>query len=320
MTVSTEVPTPDPTPITVENRMSLRERLTNNPVVLKELRGRMRGNRAFIVLTVFLVLMGGFALLLYSSYALSSNDVYGPNGQLVGKIVFGGLVGIELFLVTFIAPALTTGAISGERERQTFDLLRTTLLPASSLVLGKLISALSYVVLLLFAAVPLQSLAFLLGGVAAEELWISLVVLLVTALAFGSVGIFFSSMMKRTLGASVLTYAFALLTTLGLPILMIMMLPFLDSFFYSSGGPGAVMEGIIMVVFWLLMSINPLATAIGTEVLLVEEQTAFYYPYTLNSGITLPLVSPWILYTIFYLFFSLLLIFFSILLVRRKDK
>ena len=38
--------------------------LLRNPVVLKELRGRMRGPRAFVVLTVYLTLMSGFATLL----------------------------------------------------------------------------------------------------------------------------------------------------------------------------------------------------------------------------------------------------------------
>src|SRR5258707_12912768 len=140
-------------------------RLFSNPVVLKELRGRMRGTRAFVVLTVYLTLMSGFALLLYVLYATSLNYSGVTPGGTIGRVLFIGIVGVELFLVTFIAPTFTAGAISGERERQTYDLLRTTLLPASRLIIGKLISALSYVFLLLLAAIPLQSLAFLFGGV-----------------------------------------------------------------------------------------------------------------------------------------------------------
>ena len=88
-------------------------------------------------------------------------------------MVFAAVLGIQAFLIVFIGPAFTAGAISGEKERQTYDLLRTTLLPAGALVRGKLISALGYVFLLVFASVPLQSVAFLLGGVALEELIIS---------------------------------------------------------------------------------------------------------------------------------------------------
>jgi hypothetical protein len=280
----------------------------------------MRGNRAFVVLTVYLGLMAMFTTLLYLAYTASTSNVYGPSSQIAGKVVFAGLVGIELFLVCFIAPAFTAGAISGERERQTYELLRTTLLPARSLVLGKLTSALSFIILLLFAAVPLQSLAFLLGGVAPEEVLISLVVLLVTALAAGAAGIFFSALMRRTLGASVLTYAFALISVLGLPLLMITFIPAYDIFFYGYGSsPSPILQAILVYAFGILVCLNPLATGLFTEIILVDQQSAFGMSYTLSNGSTIPLVSPWIPYTFFCLFFSLVVTLITIQMVKRKE-
>src|SRR5512136_1476050 len=209
-------------------RRTFREWLTRNPVTLKELRGRMRGSRAFVVLIIYLALMSVFVTLLYALYVTSGSSYAGPGGysagpdrQYLGKFVFGSVVGIELLLVCFICPAFTVGAISGERERQTYDLLRTTLLRARTLITGKLVSALSYVGLLLVAALPLQSLAFLLGGVAPEEVAIGSLLLLSTAFLYSAAGIFFSSFMRRTLGATILTYAFVLLDTLGLPLVLL---------------------------------------------------------------------------------------------------
>src|SRR5690606_31149931 len=100
-------------------------------------------------------------------------------------------IGIEMMLVAFIAPAFTAGAISGEREHQTYELLRTTLLAPSKLVLGKLLAALFYVLLLLLAAVPLQSIAFFFGGVAETEVILAFVILFVTALLFCTMGLYF---------------------------------------------------------------------------------------------------------------------------------
>lgn len=297
---------------------TLRERLLANPVTLKELRGRMRGTRAFVVLTVYLVLMSGFASLLYFAYAASTNVTTGPQGQIVGKIVFGGIVGIELFLVCFISPAFTAGAISGEREHRTYDLLRTTLLPARSLVTGKLTSAVSFIILLLLAAVPLQSLAFLLGGVAPEEVLISLGILVTTALAFGTVGVFFSALMRRTLGASVLTYSFALLATLGLPLLLLTLIPITSVFYYNT--PEPLVEALLIYGGGFLVAINPVATAIATEVILVQEHTAFYFTIPLNNGVTIPLISPWLVYIPFYLLLSAVLLLLSIAIVRRVEK
>jgi len=304
--------------------VTLSERLTANPVILKELRGRMRGWRAFIVLTLYLLVMSSFVTLLYVAFAASTNTAYnGGSGQQIGKFVFAGTVGIELLLACFIAPAFTSGAISGERERQTFDLLRTTLLPAWSLVLGKLGSALLYTFLLFLAALPLQSLAFLLGGVEPMELAIASVLLVATAYLFGSAGVFFSSLMRRTLGATVLTYAFAIMATLGLPIAMLVMLPLTALFSYNS--PGVLFQTVMIYGFGFLIMINPAATAIATEVILMEEQTYFFFtqsvynPQTGNS-IILPLVSPWLPYVGFALVFGTGLVLLSILAVRRTER
>ena len=314
------VPAPNPPAPSAPPARGLRQWLTRNPVVLKELRGRMRGPRAFIVLTVYLLLMSGFVTLLYMVYIASTNDVYnGTSSQVVGKFVFGAVVGIELLLVCFIAPAFTAGAISGERERQTYDLLRTTLLSATGLVLGKLASALSFILLLLIAAFPLQSLAFLLGGVSPEEVVIATLVLVATAFLFGASGVFFSSFMRRTLGSTVLTYAFALMATLGLPLILMAVLPLTNLFFYNTT-PGPLLEAALIYGLGLLIVTNPIATAVATEVLLVTEQTAFYFEIPLSNGVNVPLISPWAPFIVFCLLLGALMTLASILAVKRAEQ
>jgi len=310
-------PAPAPSPA---SRRRFRGLFARNPVMIKELRGRMRGPRAFVVLTVYLLLMSAFVTLLYVVYVASTNNVYsGTNAQLIGKFVFGAVVGIELLLVCFIAPAFTAGAISGERERQTYDLLRTTLLPARSLVLGKLASALSYILLLLVAAFPLQSLAFLLGGVAPEEVLIASGLLIATAFLFGASGIFFSSLMRRTLGSTVLTYAFALMATLGLPLILVALLP-LGSLFFNNAPPGPAVEAVLFYSFGVLIAINPVATAVATEILLVDQQSAFYFTVPLSNGTNLPFISPWLPFMIFCFVMGAIMTTISILAVRRAER
>ncbi len=305
---------------------TLREILTRNPVVLKELRGRMRGARAFVLLTFHILAMSGFVTLLYAAYTASASSPYsGFDRQALGKVVFFGVVGIELLMVCFITPSFTVNAISGERERQTYDLLRTTLLSARALVFGKLASAMSFVLLLLLAAFPLQSLAFLLGGIAPEEVAIASLLLFVTAFLYGAAGILFSSIMRRTLGATVLTYSFVLLTTLGLPIILIATLPILGVIGFSSNTPPIILQVVLIYGLGLFICTNPLAAGIASEVILLENNTVFYFtqsiydPNTSNS-IQLPLVSPWLPFAVFALLFGLVLIFLSILAVRRAER
>ena len=85
----------------------------------------------------------------------AGGDCPGLNAVIRSATLAAGVVGIELLLIIFIAPSFTSGAITGERERQTYDLLRTTLLATPSFITGKLESSLGYILLLLLAAIPL---------------------------------------------------------------------------------------------------------------------------------------------------------------------
>lgn len=297
-------------------------RLRQNPVVVKELRSRMRAGRGFIVLTVYLILLSALVSLVYFIIIASNNASTGQvDRQILGKTVFGAVVAMELMLVCFIAPALTAAAISSERERQTYDLLRTTLLPARSLVFGKLTSALSFLLLLLLAAFPLQSLAFLFGGVAFEEVIIASIVLVVTALAFSAIGLFFSSFIKTTLASTVIAYVASILLVFGIPMLIFSLLLPLGAFFSgATNNLGVAGELALILGGWLLVSINPVATIIATEVILVESQSAFYTNIPITNGVQVPFISPWISYTILFFLASILLIKLSVRFVKQVEK
>lgn len=291
-----------------------------NPVVLKELRGRMRGLRAFVILTVYLSLMSAFVGVINILYGLSANQMYSPySTQTLGKNIILGLIFIELLLACFITPAVTASAVSGERERQTLDILRTTLLPTPALVLGKLGSALVFVVLLLLAAVPLQSLSFLLGGVAPPDLAIATVILLATAFLFGSAGVFFSTVMRRTLGATVLTYAFALASTLGLPL---MLLPW--AIFGSGLYLPIAFQAMSRYATEAFVITNPFATALVTQSVIESQHSYFYYTTAMysnfGSSIILPFLSPWLPFALFCAAAGGLMLLISIGLVRRAER
>jgi ABC-2 type transport system permease protein len=289
-----------------------------NPVMLKEIRGRMRGVRAFVVLTVYLGLMSGFTALLYLVYLPINQQTGSAAAGEVGRVLFMGIVGIELMLIIFIAPAFTAGAITGERERQTYDLLRTTLLPSPSFVIGKLESALSYVLLLLLAAIPLQSIAFLFGGVSELELILSFEILMVTAVTLGTVGIFFSAIAPRTLSASVRAYTTTLVATFGAPLVLTVILDIVTAAMRTSS---PFIEATLIYIDDLLISLNPIATALQTQQLLIDRQVVGFWTDTLASnGSTIPRVSPWITFTIIYLVAASILVVLSIQRMRKVEQ
>jgi ABC-2 type transport system permease protein len=236
-------------------------------------------------------------------------------------VIFASVVLVEIFMVAFITPAFTAGAISGERERKTYELLRTTLLSARKLVSGKLASALTYMFLLILAAVPLESLAFVLGGVVVEELALALVILLVTAFTFAVMGVFFSSLVRTTLVATVLTYTTALLTTIGIPVLLVISVALMGPFMYGYGSstPSWIVQAILNYALYITAGLSPITAAVFTEMALEEEGTIWFFWTNVGSGHGIWIPSAWIIYSVAYLALALLLLLVTMLRVRRQE-
>src|SRR6476620_2097518 len=194
-------------------------------VGVKELRGRMRGRRAFVILTIYLVLLAGFAwmveLIMERSFSSGFGGTAGTASASIGQGVFAALLMLETLQVAFLAPASTAGSISQEREKQTLELLVVTPISSLAMVIGKLVSALIYVWLLIAASIPLTAIVFVYGGVAPEDVLRGYLVLVVTALGLGSLGLFASSLVKRTTAATAISIFSVLFISLGTIFILI---------------------------------------------------------------------------------------------------
>jgi ABC-type transport system involved in multi-copper enzyme maturation permease subunit len=189
-------------------------RLRANPVLRRELRVRMRGRRAFVVLGTYLLLVGA---IVFGIHRILVSDESGGRLQSfqVGQLLFAAFTLVEMSLLALIAPALTATAISGEREGGTFDLLRATPVRAHTIVWGKLLAALGYAALLIVASIPIASAVFLFGGVSPEDVWTAFLLLIVTTVTFGLLGLFCSALVRTTGFASVLSYVLTVAVVVG---------------------------------------------------------------------------------------------------------
>lgn len=295
-----------------------------NPMVMKEMRSVMRGARAFIIITIYLVLLGGLVSLIYLTFA-SSNDVSTTSTiiQGLGKTVFGAVIGVQMMLVCFLSPALTAGAIAAERERQTYDLLRTTLLSGRSLVEGKLVSALLFLFMLLLAGLPVQSMAFLFGGISIEEILVGFLMVVVTAVLFSAIGLFVSSFTKTTLISTVVSYILAILFLSGTVVLLAIAAT-LVGVIESSTTLTAVQENTLLTIMftigYILVILNPMSAAVASEIMLISEQELFFMNLPIGNGIQYPIVSPWIPYTVIALVLGILLVRLTVIFVRRVER
>jgi len=187
-----------------------------NPILVKDVRSRMRGARAFLILTVFLLLAGLVSYLTYLSVsAMSRFNISMVVSGTIGRSLFYSLMTSTQILLLLTAPLLTIGAISGEVERKTYDMLLATPLTASQVVLGKLGGAGAFSLLLVFGVFPLLGIAYFFGGFSMVFFWNGLMTMAVTGLAFALVGLAFSALFRRTILAALFTYLLILLLTLG---------------------------------------------------------------------------------------------------------
>lgn len=190
-----------------------------NPIIVRELRTRMRGVRPYAILTIFLIALIGVGYGIYQLMLQQTRFGITVLSAQVGQALFSGLSLGTLLLVVFLAPALTSGAISGEREQLTYDMLMATALHPGRLLWGKLVAALSYLFLLIFAALPVFSVVLMFGGVEPRMLGKALLLLIAATLFYGMLGLFCSALFRRTAAATVVSYLLILVLIGGTALL-----------------------------------------------------------------------------------------------------
>lgn len=113
---------------------------------------------------------------------------------------------IEFMMLILLMPALTAGAVSGERERQTLDIMMTTMVTAKDVVIGKLFSALAVMFLVIISSFPVTALVFVYGGISWMDIGTLILCYIVSALFAGSIGICCSAFLRSSTVSTVVSY------------------------------------------------------------------------------------------------------------------
>lgn len=199
-----------------------------NPLLARELRAALRNVRTFALLAVYVAILGAVVV---SQFPSEQSVDIAPGGGRTGYALFTTFCGAQALLVMALLPALASGALSQERERQTLEPLLMTPMTPLQIVWGKAGGALALALILLLATLPLTSLCFLLGGVSPVELLVAYAGLLSLALFSIAIGIYCSAKWRNTLQATVACYIL-------LPIALLILTIFIV--------PGGVLSGILL--------------------------------------------------------------------------
>jgi ABC-type transport system involved in multi-copper enzyme maturation permease subunit len=190
-----------------------------NPVVGRELKERVRGLKAFVILSVFVLILVLTTFLVYEGTARNVDAFNLAERTLVGRRIFETVTLVMVALVLFFVPGLTAGAVAGERERQTLLPLQVTLMRPYQILAGKVAAALAYLVLLIVAAIPVMAVAYALGGLRIIDILRAIVAIVVLAIVLAAMVIAISTYVKRAQTATLLSYAFTLLVAIVGPLL-----------------------------------------------------------------------------------------------------
>jgi ABC-type transport system involved in multi-copper enzyme maturation permease subunit len=154
------------------------------------------------------------------------------------------VVASQVILIGLLAPPLASPAVSRERELNTLDLLRLTRIGPWRLVAGKWYYAMLVSLCILVAALPMWFALFELQRIPPQLLARAIYVILASLVCGTVVGLFASSLVKRTGAATGIAYLLAMTILFGtlLPI-------------FLSGTLSVAVQA-------RLLSLNPIAVAI----------------------------------------------------------
>ncbi len=226
-----------------------------NPILSFSATRRMRSFKTLLIAAAYVVVMLAVTLLIMgrifgneATFHSIRNSVTCYQAQMVTQFI----------LILLIAPAMTSGAIAGERERQTLELLLVTNTRSFRIVIGKAMESFAMLALLIVCGFPVMCLTMVAGAVTLPQILIGELFLLLIAFASVSVGVFSSTLARSTVASGVISYLI-LLAIGGLTLIpLIMDFPVeVTSVVYDTSSLAALAPGDALKMISPVLLCNP---------------------------------------------------------------
>ena len=172
-----------------------------NPVLQRELISNLRMAKGFLLLAAYILLLG---LLVYAAWpeAQKVDMVQSAKAKPLVSLFFFG----QYLLVSLMTPSFAAGTITGEKERESFEMLMASPLRPGAIVLGKFIACLTPLAELMICSLPIVMLCLPLGGVSMYEVLAAYVAMVFSVGLFGIISLWCSSFFVRTSAALAVSY------------------------------------------------------------------------------------------------------------------
>jgi len=196
------------------------------PIFEKELRVSSRRRRNYWLRSLYVLLLAAFVAVVWLSVVEYRGDVTFAQSRMAaaGKKIIMTVVLFQFVATQILAVIMLSTAISDEAYHRTLGLLMTTPINSLQIVMGKLLSKLLQLLLLLGITLPILAIVRVLGGVSWGYLFSSLCVTLTAVIFAGSVSLFISIENRRAYAVIVRTIFFLGCFYLALPLIAAVLL------------------------------------------------------------------------------------------------
>jgi ABC-type transport system involved in multi-copper enzyme maturation permease subunit len=181
------------------------------PIFDKELRVSSRRRRNYVLRSAYVGLLTVFVISVWLAQIqwISSSGLYSASRMAeAGKRIIITVVWFQFCATQFLAVVMLSTSINEEVYRRTLNTLMTTPITSFQIVMGKLLSKLLQIILLLAISLPLLAIVRIFGGVPWDYVVSSLCVTLTAVIFAGSVSLFFSIFSRRAYVVIILTVLF----------------------------------------------------------------------------------------------------------------
>ena len=196
--------------------------LPANPILLRVVETGGKRKRDLFIRCGYLGLL---VLLVVFSLVTSGTSTSGTSLSDLTKTssrIFSQMSFLQLGLVALLAPIFTAGAITQEKDSQTYDILLATPLSNGQIVLGSLMSRLFFVIALLISGIPVFSVTQIFGGVAIDAIVRSFAIAAATACVTGALAMAIATFKVGTRRTIFSFYLFIVIYLVGLYLLDMM--------------------------------------------------------------------------------------------------
>ena len=223
--------------------MNLIERFFSLPLLAKDLLEQAQNPRTYLLRVVYALMLYGAALFHYADLN-NSGAAAGLASLGRGREFFQLLVNVQTLAILLLLPAMTCGALTVEKEKDTLALLLLTKLSPRTIIVEKFLSRLLAMGTYQLLSLPLFAIVYGMGGVELSGILWAVGGLFCLTIVVASVSILCSTWFRTTAEAFMMAYGGLVVLSgfLFIPVMMLRQMQYARNPGFQSGFPPAGLQ------------------------------------------------------------------------------